>query len=159
MSRTLLVSFVITLSGIGCLGSCLSDSLAGEVPRQPLLGCSGNLVDMPKRLVPSPDKVPNKGLRIESVRRGWPAAQMGLETGDIVVSIDSMRFSTLDGYRQALRAAGQRPSIVLIDVRTGKLRRKSCNLPHQEPAEEDRKAKPPHSYLMSIDLVEDMNRR
>ena len=110
-------------------------------------------------MCPSPDKVPNKGLRIESVRRGWPAAQMGLETGDIVVSIDSMRFSTLDGYRQALRAAGQRPSIVLIDVRTGKLRRKSCNLPHQEPAEEDRKAKPPHSYLMSIDLVEDMNRR
>jgi S1-C subfamily serine protease len=159
MSRTFVVSFVITLSGIGSLGSYESGLVAADLPKQPLLGCSGNLVDMPKRLVPSPDKVPNKGLRIESVRRGGPAAQMGLEAGDIVVSIDSMRFSTLDGYRQALRAAGQRPSIILIDVRTGKLRRKSCNLPHQEPAKEDRKAKPPQSHLMSIDLVEDMNRR
>jgi S1-C subfamily serine protease len=158
MSRALVVSFGIALFGVGSLGSYTSESLAADLPKQPLLGCSGNLVDMPKRLVPSPDKVPNKGLRIESVRRGGPAAQMGLETGDIVVSVDSMRFSTLDGYRQALRAAGQRPSIVLIDVRTGKLRRKSCSLPHQEPTEDDRKANKPHSYLMAIDLVEDLSR-
>lgn len=159
MARTRAVSFVIALFAMAVFGSCLSESLAGDVPKQPLLGCSGNLVDMPGRLIPAPDKAPNKGLQIESVRRGGPAAIMGLEAGDIIVSIDSMRFTSYDGYRQALRAAGQRPSIVLIDVRTGKLRRKSCNLPHQEPAEEDRKAKPPHSYLMSIDLVEDMNRR
>ena len=136
-----------------------ASAVAQTPPKQPQLGLQGNLVSLKGRGIPAPDDVPNVGIRVESVKRGTPAAAMGLEPGDIIVSIDSMRFTTLDGYRYALRAAGQRPSILLLDVRTKKVIRRTCHVPHQQAPESEREPRPPETYLMMIDLVEDMRDR
>lgn len=132
---------------------------AADLPAQPQMGFRGDIVRLKANTVPAPEGVPNVGIRVDFVRTGSPAARMGLETGDIVVSIDSMRFTTLDGYRYALRAAGQRPSVLLIDARTGKLRRRPCDLPHRQPPENERKPKPPETYVVMIDLVGDLPKR
>jgi len=130
-----------------------------ESSRQPRLGFEGSLVKLSPRTVPAPDDTPNMGMRVDSVQRGGSAWRMGLERGDIVISIDSMRFTSREGYLHALRAAGQRPSIILVDVRTGQLKRRTCNLPHRELSEADREPKAPDTYLMAIDLAEDMRGR
>lgn len=128
---------------------------AAETPK---LGFQGTIVTLgPQAAVPAPDGVPNRGLRIDSVKAGTPAARMGFERGDILIAIDTMRFTSLEGYYQALRCSGQRPSIILINVRNGQLVRKSTSLPHQVPSDEECGARPPDSYLMSIDLRSDFN--
>lgn len=129
---------------------------AADTPR---LGFRGTVVDLgPRAVVPAPDGVPNRGIRIDSVQMNTPAARMGFERGDIIVAIDVMRFTTLAGYFQAVRCSEQRPSIVLINVRNGKLVRKSVSLPHAMPSDEECGARPPDSYLMSIDLESDFRR-
>jgi S1-C subfamily serine protease len=129
---------------------------AAETPR---LGFQGTIVTLGSRaVVPAPEGVPNRGIRVDSVKIGTPAARMGLEKGDILISIDSMRFTSLAGYFQALHCSGPRPSLLLINVRNGQLTRKSTSLPHAMPSDEKCGPRPPDSYLMSIDLESDLRR-
>jgi S1-C subfamily serine protease len=153
LAATVLPSFA-TAAALVFVGA--SNATAVETPR---LGFQGTVVDLkPDVGVPAPDGVPNRGIRVDSVRPNTPAARMGLERGDIVIAIDVMRFTTLEGYYQALRCSGQRPSIVLINVRNGRLTRKSISLPHEMPSDDECGARPPDSYLMSIDLESDFRR-
>jgi hypothetical protein len=94
-------------------------------------------------------------MRVDSVRRGSPALRMGLEPGDVVISIDNMRFTTHKGYLWALRCASQRPSLIIHDMRGRGLLRRSCHLPHVPPPEEERHPNPPETYWMAIDLRSD----
>lgn len=128
-------------------------------PIQPKLGMQGELARIDDSVVPSHPDYPNRGMKVLEVTPGLPAARLGLERGDIVVSIDSMRFTDMQGYLQALRCAGQKPSLIIVNVRNGQLVRRSVHLPHQMPPEEELGADPPHSYLVSIDLREDMDPR
>lgn len=129
---------------------------AADAPR---LGFQGTVVDLGRNApVPSPDGVPNRGIRVDTVQANSPAARMGFERGDVIVAVDVMRFTTLAGYFQALRCSGQRPSIVLINVRNGQLVRKSTSLPHAVPSDDECGARPPDSYSMSIDLESDFRR-
>jgi S1-C subfamily serine protease len=127
-----------------------------ELPKQPVLGFDGQLVNISKFL-PGQEGFANVGLQVDSVKRGTLAWKMGLERGDIIVAVDMMRFGTYKGYLQALRAAGQRPSIIVIDVRTQKMSRKSVNLPHAEPSDEDATPRKPDSYLVGITLESDVH--
>jgi S1-C subfamily serine protease len=138
--------------------ACTAATVAviGQAAETPRLGFRGTVVDLgPRAAVPAPNGVPNRGLRVDSVQANTPAARMGLERGDILISIDSMRFTSLEGYFQSLRCSGLRPSIVLINVRNGQLMRKSISLPHAIPSDKDCGARPPDSYLMAIDLEAD----
>jgi S1-C subfamily serine protease len=118
-------------------------------------GFEGHLVDVAKHL-PGAEESANVGMQVDSVQRGTPAWKMGIEPGDILVSIDGWRFGTMKGYLQSLRAAGQRPSIIVIDARSKKMVRRPCNLPHAEPSEEDTTPRKPDTYLMGITLEGDI---
>lgn len=137
----------------------LMTSSSWSTPPSPSLGVDGDIVDLPRRSVvpPSPD-YPNRGFRITRVHPRTPAAAMGLERGDIIISIDTMRFTSMKGLRHALVCAGQRPSILIVNVRTGNFVRRSVNLPHREPDFDYCVPQPPDSYGMSIDLESDMRR-
>ena len=126
-----------------------------ELPKQPAMGFEGHLVDISTYL-PGTEEYANVGMQVDDVKRGSPAWKMGLERGDILVSIDNWRFGTMKGYLQALRAAGQRPSMILIDGRTKKMVRRPCNLPHAEPSEEDSTPRKPDTYLVGITLESDI---
>jgi S1-C subfamily serine protease len=115
-------------------------------PRQPLLGFSGHLVRIDRHLGGGR----HYGMHVDSVQRGSPAARMGLERGDIVVTIDNVAFRSHEGYLRALRLAGQRPSLVIIDVRTGRMIRRSCQLPHRQETDDPVSSE---TYRMAIDLV------
>lgn len=126
----------------------------GETAQYPYhrhLGVNGVIIEVDSYGVPGPSYLPNVGFRIDRVYRHTPAARMGLEPGDVIVSIDSMRFTTLAGARHAMRCAGQHPSLLLVDVRTGGLIRRSVYFPHWEPAPELCEPRLPDTYLMSID--------
>lgn len=143
--------------GLFVLALTSGPGLAIEPASHPLLGFNGTLVDLPSNsVVPGPGDLPNRGMRVDTISRGTPASRAGLERGDTLISIDSMRFTTFAGYHQALRCSGQRPSLMIIDRRTGRLVRRSVDLPHKEPAEGECGARPPDTYLMAIDLVEDL---
>lgn len=87
---------------------------------QPYLGFDGTLVDLP-RGSGIPPQIKVKGMRVDRVKRRTPAARMGLERGDIIVTIDNYGFTSFDGYLAAIRRSWQRPSILIINVRNGKL--------------------------------------
>jgi hypothetical protein len=127
------------------------------IPPAPVFGVDADIVDLsPYGVVPGPYGVPNRGLLIRRVFRNTPAAHMGLERGDILIAIDSVRFTTMAGVRQALRCAGDRPSLVLLDVRSGRLIRRTAWFPHRQPDPVFCEPSPPDSYYMSIDLVPDL---
>ncbi len=118
---------------------------------QPLLGFNGTLVQLPERFGFG-HRV--KGMKVQSVSRNSPAARMGLERGDIVVTIDSVAFKSHSGYRAALRMSSQRPSLIVVNVRNGQLTRLSGDLPHERETGEH-----PDTMGLAIDLVEDMQGR
>jgi len=116
---------------------------------QPYLGFCGETVRLPAYL-----RLPSKarGMYVYHVHRGTPAAEAGLESGDIVVTIDGMGFRTRAGYLKALRYASQRPSLVVVDVRTGRLVRVSCRFPHKQ----ERRRLDGDPFPLIIDLISDM---
>lgn len=132
--------------------TAMSMAYADDRPRQPHLGFDGDLVKLPKKF----DEMFDGnliGMKVNSVNRGSPAARMGLERGDIIINIDNWSFKSYDGYKAALRQASEKPSIVLINVRTNKLTRRSCNLPHIVDEGEH-----PDTFRLAIDLERDMRR-
>lgn len=116
-----------------------------RAPRQPHLGFSGHLVKVD-------DSIGGKrglyGMEVDSVRRGSPAWEMGLERGDVIITIDNVAFRSRDGYLRALRLASRQPSFVIRNVRTGKLVRDTCELPHEQ---EEGDPDPPDTYWLAID--------
>jgi S1-C subfamily serine protease len=154
MTRTLALSCAAMLTVVFAVPATVWAEEA-SVPKQPRMGFEGHLVDISNNL-PAGENVPSLGMQIDGIKRGGPAWKMGLEKGDIIVSIDAWRFTTNKGYLQALRAAGQRPSIIVIDSRAKKLVRRPCSLPHAEPSAEDLKPKKPDSFMMGITLEDDL---
>jgi S1-C subfamily serine protease len=122
---------------IGLLAALLVSFTAKARADQPKLGFSGTLIQLGQ------DYEPLHGYRVDSVRPRTPAAQIGLERGDIVVYISqTMAFTTRDAYLYALRQQGRTCKIGVINVRNGKLVWTTCQLNHNpqphmyEPAPE-----------------------
>ena len=95
------------------VGSVAFLLLVSEVSRadQPLLGFRGALVPLRGELEG------HRGYRVDSVSRGTPAAQMGLERGDVVVFIsDTMAFTTHEAYLYALRQQGRTAKFGIINL-------------------------------------------
>jgi hypothetical protein len=71
------------------------------------------------------NKVPparQDGIRIESAKVGWPAQQAGLESGDVIISIDGRNILSESQFIEAIeRAAKLKKALTLtvVDVRTG----------------------------------------
>ena len=114
---------VVVVVVVAC---CFVNNTSADQPR---LGFSGDLVGLAGQYE---IHLPNgmKGVKIRSVNRVGPARRMGLERGDIILTIDNVAFSSWEGYFAALRMASQRPNVVLINVRNGRPTRRNCSLPH-----------------------------
>jgi len=56
----------------------------------------------------------NRGLVVTEVRRGGAAAAAGIEPGDVLRQVNSAPVDTADQYREALLAASQRETVVLL---------------------------------------------
>jgi len=57
------------------------------------------------------------GMKVVEVRRGTIAWKIGIEPGDIIVSIDGIRLTRKGDYEYALRRAGRRIDLRVQDVR------------------------------------------
>ena len=115
---------------------------------QPKLGFGGTLVQL------EGDFEAFRGYRVDSVRRGTPAAQMGFERGDIVVFIGrNMAFTTHEAYLYALRQQGKTTTIGIINVRNGKLVWAKCRLNHSP---EPHRMEDPPSGVVMVDFSRNM---
>lgn len=59
------------------------------------------------------------GLRVDAVQVGGPAQRVGIEAGDIIVSIDGQRVETVEEVGNVLDSTGGSASVYLRDCRTG----------------------------------------
>lgn len=62
----------------------------------------------------------SQGVVITAVRRNTPAAQVGIEPGDIIRKIDEMAVADLEDFRQAMIDASRQPSAVFLVQRGGR---------------------------------------
>ena len=60
------------------------------------------------------------GLRVDAVQFGGPAQRVGIEAGDIIVSIDGKRVETVEELANTLDGSGGIASVYLRDWRTGR---------------------------------------
>ena len=58
-------------------------------------------------------------LRVSDLRADGPAAQAGIEKGDVIVGVGEKPFSSLEELAQMLRAAGPEATLAVMDVRSG----------------------------------------
>jgi hypothetical protein len=120
--------------------ACLAD--------QPKLGYGGTLIPLKGEFEAF------RGYRVDSVRRGTPAARMGLERGDIVVFIGrNMAFTTHEAYLYALRQQGNTATIGIINVRNGRLVWANCRLNHDP---QPHRAETPPNGLVMVDFARNM---
>ncbi len=63
------------------------------------------------------------GLYIWATHPGGPAARLGLEQGDVILSIDGVATNTVDAYRSAIQASTGIIDVTFRDVRTKAVRR------------------------------------
>lgn len=59
-------------------------------------------------------------LRVSDLRADGPAAQAGIEKGDVIVGVGEKPFASLEELAQMLRAAGPEATLAVMDVRSGK---------------------------------------
>lgn len=115
---------------------------------QPKLGFSGTLVRLPRGYGEL------RGYRVDSVRRGSLAADMGLERGDIVAYIgETMAFTTEEAYLYALRQQGKSTKIGVLNVRNGRLVWCACRLGHNP---EPHYAEDPPDGVVMVDFAHNM---
>ncbi|MEI7687526.1 MAG: hypothetical protein WCL32_21165 [Planctomycetota bacterium] len=128
-------------------------SAANGNPPVPPLGVKGEVIDVPPRVfIPGPENLPNRVFRVDKVFADMPAAKLKLESGDLIVAIDSMRFTTMAGIRHALLCSSDRPSFLVWRARQGKLTIHNIPYPHRQPDPDLNRPQPPDSYWMSIDI-------
>ncbi|MBV8732398.1 MAG: PDZ domain-containing protein, partial [Acidobacteriia bacterium] len=60
-----------------------------------------------------------QGLLIQSVDPAGPAAQAGLQVGDVIQEVNRQKVKTVDDVQSALRSSGNRPPLLLVN-RNGK---------------------------------------
>ena len=68
------------------------------------------------------------GMVVDSVPWGTPAAQIGLESGDVIRAMNGRWISSQDEYFWILRNSGGHVRLVVEDVRTGMLVNRSVFL-------------------------------
>jgi serine protease Do len=56
-----------------------------------------------------------QGLAVENVDPAGPAAQAGLQAGDVIVEVNRQKVRSADDLRRALAASGNRPPLLLIN--------------------------------------------
>ena len=84
------------------------------------------------------DLVARQGLQVRWVTPGSLAAQMGLERGDMIISVNGQSVGYMGAYDQAMLSAarfGGNVKLAIRDVRTGMIQYRSTNLfgPRPQP--------------------------
>ncbi len=74
-----------------------------------------------KRWGLTPDEGQGQGLRVENVRRGSPAARLGLEPGDVILKIQEIPLDSLDDYVEAVQRYRLNNSVILVVARNGRM--------------------------------------
>lgn len=134
------------------LALALASIAKGTPPVEPL-GVQGVLIDVPARVdIPGPEGLPNRVFRVDAVSPDMPAAHLRLAPGDMIVAIDSTRFTTMAGFRHALVCSSDRPSFLVWRARLGRLTIHNVPYPHRQPDLDFCMPQPPDSYWMSIDI-------
>jgi S1-C subfamily serine protease len=72
--------------------------------RRAWLGIGGQTLALPRRIVRHFGLERESGVRIEHVERGSPAADAGLDAGDVIVSLDARVVGTIDDLQRVLGA-------------------------------------------------------
>lgn len=112
----ILTAGLLLLAGLGLATSASADEkfqirLRPSLPTQtsaPRLGFSGHFDN-------------GHGMHVDSVRRGSPAARLGLEPGDTIIAIDGQRIHSLGHYYGLLGRSGNRVRLHIEDWRTGRV--------------------------------------
>jgi S1-C subfamily serine protease len=147
----MLVAFLIAMGAVVAV-LILASAAGGNPPVAPL-GVNGELIDVPPKIfIPGPEKLPNRVFRVDSASPDMPVAKLKLDRGDLIVAIDSMRFTSMAGFRHALWCSSDRPSFLVWRARQGKLTIHNIPYPHRQPDPDLNRPQPPDSYWMSIDI-------
>ncbi len=95
---------------------------------QPKFGIDCTLVRLPQGA-----QLPGhlRGYRVDRVRCGSRAARIGLEPGDIIVSVDGFFFSNKRAFDWIMSGVGKTADVGVIDCRTGNLVRLKCRFNHE----------------------------
>ncbi len=85
--------------------------------RRAWLGLGGQTLALPRRIVRHFGLARDSGVRIEVVERGSPAAEAGLEVGDVIVALDAAPVATIDDLLRLLGADAIGRSIAVTAIR------------------------------------------
>ena len=104
----------------GCVAVLIACCLAVPAEAQP---AKFGLINPTMVPIPANFKFPRglQGYRVTRVRRGSVADQMGLEKGDIVISVDGFFFKNEKAFDWIMKGVGKTAKVGVIDVRTGRL--------------------------------------
>ncbi len=72
-----------------------------------------------------------EGMHVEQVMRHSIASRMGLEPGDVIVSINGRRLRTENDYFRQLSNSGNWLRVGVLDVRSGRVIERSARLQNQ----------------------------
>lgn len=72
-----------------------------------------------------------EGMHVEQVMRHSIASRMGLEAGDVIVSINGRRLRTENDYFRQLSNSGSWLRVGVLDVRSGRVIERSARLQNQ----------------------------
>ena len=90
--------------------------------RRAVLGIAASTVQIPRRLTRELDLLNESGVLIESVEPGSAAASGGLETDDVIVSLDGRIVATIDDLHRLLTRVQQGATIALGILRDERIR-------------------------------------
>jgi S1-C subfamily serine protease len=82
------------------------------------------------------------GLYIWGTRPGGPAARLGLERGDVILSINGAATATVESYRSAIQSSTGIIDVTFRDVRTGQVRADKVTLDRGAPARNQPRVRP-----------------
>ncbi len=85
--------------------------------RRARLGMGGQTFALPRRIVRHFELPRDSGVRVDTVEKGSPAAQGGLQRGDVIVAIDGVPVPDMDALHRALAVGAIARTLVLTVLR------------------------------------------
>ncbi len=95
----------------------ISEIIAHGSVRRPYLGIVGTAVPVPRFIVRELDLLSDRAVEVVSVEPGGPAAQTGVQAGDLVISLSGRIVTDVDDLHRLLTAGRQETQLALEVVR------------------------------------------
>jgi S1-C subfamily serine protease len=97
----------------------ISDLLTHGRVRRPYLGISAAPIRLPRALLQQLDLLVDTGIEVADVEPRGPAAQGGLQPGDVIVAVNGRFISSVDDLHRLLAALASQPTWTLTIIRAG----------------------------------------